>query len=172
MKGPPKPPSNRIPTYAPHSGRDQRTLKFSADVLPLLETSSNSMACPSLRFLRPVRSTAEYKASPRGQPSLSCAFSHAALRHGSDARRPPDNDRRQSEHDARPSRDCPLCDAWRPHDDVCQRAHSVVCLFVMLMDLQLCHSVSPEHGCKKGHTAPEIHLTRQIVYELMSRPGV
>src|SRR5262249_16291532 len=34
--------------------RDQRTLKFSAAVLPLFETSSNSMACPSLRLLRPA----------------------------------------------------------------------------------------------------------------------
>ena len=46
-----------ISHLASHS--DQRTLKFSAEVLPLFETSSNSMACPSLSPLRPARSTAE-----------------------------------------------------------------------------------------------------------------
>src|SRR5262249_10831946 len=39
---------------------DQRcTLRFSADVLPLFETSSYSTICPSFRPLRPAFSTAE-----------------------------------------------------------------------------------------------------------------
>jgi hypothetical protein len=48
------------PFSARRFGHDQRcTLRFSADVLPLFETSSYSTACPSLRLLRPARSTAE-----------------------------------------------------------------------------------------------------------------
>ena len=48
---------------------------------------------------------------------FSCALSHAALRRCSGARPPQGNDRMQSWHDARPSRDCPLCGAWRLRDD-------------------------------------------------------
>jgi hypothetical protein len=45
------------------------------------------------------------------------------------------------------------------------------CLFMMLVNLELCHSVLPNIGCKKRHS-PKIQLRRQIVYELMSCPGV
>jgi energy-coupling factor transporter ATP-binding protein EcfA2 len=47
--------------WADISGRDRdhATLRFSAEVLPRLVTSSYSTACPSLRELRPARSTAE-----------------------------------------------------------------------------------------------------------------
>src|SRR3984893_18588972 len=37
----------------------QDTLRFSADVLPRLVTSSYSTVCPSFSVLRPARSTAE-----------------------------------------------------------------------------------------------------------------
>src|SRR6516225_11377458 len=40
-------------------GLDQRTLRFSADSLPRLLTTSYWMVCPSLRVLNPARSTAE-----------------------------------------------------------------------------------------------------------------
>jgi hypothetical protein len=45
------------------------------------------------------------------------------------------------------------------------------CLFVMLMNLGLCHSVLPDISCVQVRlTAPEIQLTRQIVYELIAHP--
>src|ERR1700722_6463537 len=40
-------------------GRQRLIFRFSADVLPLFDTSSKSTTCPSLRLLRPARSTAE-----------------------------------------------------------------------------------------------------------------
>ena len=44
----------------PAPNKNQRlTFRFSADVLPLFETSSYSTTCPSLSPLRPARSTAE-----------------------------------------------------------------------------------------------------------------
>ena len=45
-----------------HWARSQRyrwTLRFSAEVLPRLETSSYSMLCPSFKLVRPAFSTAE-----------------------------------------------------------------------------------------------------------------
>lgn len=56
---------------------------------------------------------------------FSCAVLRVALRRCSGARRLPGNDQMQFWHGARPSRDCRLCDAWRPRDDVLPRAHNV-----------------------------------------------
>ena len=53
----------------------RRTFRFSADVLPRSEASSNSMGCPSLRRLRPARSTAE-----RGSTVLSAFAKLTMLR--------------------------------------------------------------------------------------------
>jgi hypothetical protein len=46
-------------------------------------------------------------------------------------------------------------------------------LFVMLVNLELCHSVLPETSWLRERSPPlEIQLTRQIVYELIGRRAV
>ena len=52
-------PTNLRGERDPPQNENQRlTFRCSADVLPLFETSSYSTTCPSLRLLRPARSTA------------------------------------------------------------------------------------------------------------------